>query len=138
MKYLGIDYGTKRVGVAVSDENGSLAFPREILKNDSDLISNLGNIINSLSIESIVVGESLDGFGLPNQVNTKIEDFIENLKKEFNLPVHKEKEFFSSFEAHGRLGKESLNDRKTKIVKGEDLDSKSAAIILQRFLDIRK
>ena len=41
----------------LSDENGSLAFPREILKNDSDLISNpLGNIINSLSIESIVVG----------------------------------------------------------------------------------
>lgn len=138
MKYLGIDYGTKRVGIAVSDESGTLAFPRETLKNDSDLISNLGNIIKSLNIESIVIGESLDNKGLANQVNQDIEDFVRVLENEFNLPVYKEKEFFSSFEAHGRLGKESLNDRKTKIVKGDELDSKASAIILQRFLDKRK
>lgn len=135
MKYLGIDYGTKRLGVAVSDESGTLAFPRETFKNDSNLVSNLKHIIKSLNIESIVVGESLDNRGLANQINQDIQEFVKVLENEFNLPVFKEKEFFSSFEAHGRLGKKSLNDRKTKIIKGDELDSKAAAIILQRFLD---
>lgn len=135
MKYLGIDFGTKRVGLAISDENATFAFPKETLKNDENLISNIKNIIESEKIEAIVIGESLDVEGLENKVNQSILNFIENLKQEFNLPVNKEKEFFSSFEAHGRLGKESMNDRKTKIEKGNDLDSKAAAIILQRYLD---
>ena len=135
MKYLGIDFGTKRVGLAISDENATFAFPKETLKNDENLISNLKNIIESEKIEAIVIGESLDVEGLENKVNQDIKNFIEILNKEFNLPIEKEKEFFSSFEAHGRLGKESMNDRKTKIEKGNDLDSKAAAIILQRYLD---
>lgn len=138
MKFLGIDFGTKRVGIAISDENGSFAFPKITLKNDENLFKNLKEIINLEKIESIVVGESLDMHGLANTVNINISKFIEVLQKEFTLPVTKEKEFFSSFEAHGRLGKESLYDRKTKIEKGLDLDSKAAAIILQRFLDKRK
>lgn len=135
MKYLGIDFGTKRVGIAISDENGTFAFPKTILKNDKQLILNLGTIIQNEKIESIVIGESLNEQGLANKVNQDIKNFIEILNKEFNLPIEKEKEFFSSFEAHGRLGKESMNDRKTKIEKGNDLDSKAAAIILQRYLD---
>lgn len=135
MKYLGIDFGTKRVGIAISDENGTFAFPKTILKNDKQLILNLGAIIQNEKIESIVIGESLNEQGLANKVNQDIKNFIEILNKEFNLPIEKEKEFFSSFEAHGRLGKESMNDRKTKIEKGNDLDSKAAAIILQRYLD---
>lgn len=135
MKYLGIDFGTKRVGIAISDENGTFAFPKTILKNDKQLILNLGAIIQNEKIESIVIGESLNEQGLANKVNQDIKNFIEILNKEFNLPIEKEKEFFSSFEAHGRLGKESMSDRKTKIEKGNDLDSKAAAIILQRYLD---
>jgi putative Holliday junction resolvase len=138
MKYLGIDFGTKRIGLAISDENATFAFPKETLKNDANLLSNLKNILINENIGFIVIGESLDNDGMSNQVNQDIKDFIETLNKKFTLPIYKEKEFFSSFEAHGRLGKESLNDRKTKIEKGNDLDSKAAAIILQRYLDKRK
>ncbi len=138
MKYLGIDFGTKRIGIAISDDLGSFAYPRTILKNDEKLIENLKHLILTEGIEYIVIGESLNDKGISNQVNQNIKNFVEILSKEFNLPVNKEQEFFSSFEAHGRLGKESLNDRKTKIEKGNDLDSKAAAIILQRYLDKRK
>lgn len=138
MKFLGIDFGTKRLGVAISDENATFAFPKTVLQNDEKLISNLGAIIQNEKIESIVIGESLNEQGLANKVNQDIKNFIEVLDREFSLPIEKEKEFFSSFEAHGRLGKESMNDRKTKIEKGSDLDSKAAAIILQRYLDKRK
>lgn len=138
MKFLGIDFGTKRIGIAISDENATFAFPKTVLKNDKNLVSNLSELIQNEKIESIVIGESLDEQGLANKVNQDIKNFIEVLEREFNLPIEKEKEFFSSFEAHGRLGKESLNDRKTKIEKGSDLDSKAAAIILQRYLDKRK
>ncbi len=138
MKYLGIDFGTKRIGIAISDDLGSFAYPRTILKNDEKLIENLKHLILTEGIESIVIGESLNDKGISNQVNQNIKNFVRVLEVEFNLPVNKEQEFFSSFEAHGRLGKESLNDRKTKIEKGNDLDSKAAAIILQRYLDKRK
>ena len=53
MKFLGIDYGTKRIGLAVSDENGTLAFPKEIVLNDADTLKRLGEIIEQEKILEI-------------------------------------------------------------------------------------
>ena len=137
MKLLGIDYGTKRVGLAFSDENGALAFPLTILSNAKDLLEKLEEIIKKENIQEIVVGESLDQNNNPNKISKELEEFIGLLTLKFFLPIHKEKEFFSSFEAHSRMGKEVNNARKDKFAKTKDLDSKAAAIILQRFLDRR-
>jgi putative Holliday junction resolvase len=57
MKYLGIDFGTKRIGLAISDENATFAFPKETLKNDANLLSNLKNILINENIGFIVIGE---------------------------------------------------------------------------------
>ncbi len=135
MRFLGVDYGTKRVGLALSDENGTLAFPFTIISNTKNLIEEEGDIIKKENIGEVVVGESRDEANKENKIQTAVEKFILELEKQFSLKVHKEKEFFSSFEAHSRMGKESNNARKDKFAKTEDLDSKAAAIILQRFLD---
>ena len=45
MRFLGIDYGTKRIGLAISDENGKIAFPKEILPNDFHVFDRLGVLI---------------------------------------------------------------------------------------------
>ena len=50
MKFLGIDYGTKRIGVAISDEEGILAFPKEIVLNDSSSFKRIGEIIKAENI----------------------------------------------------------------------------------------
>ena len=134
MKYLGIDYGTKRVGVAVSDETATLARPFSTLKNDALLIAELSAIVAKENIGGIVVGLSTG-----NKVEEAITDFIARLTLETMLPIERVTEAFTSYEAHGRQGKESKTARAAKTpAKPADLDAGAAAIILARFLEKKK
>jgi putative Holliday junction resolvase len=135
MKYIGIDFGSKRVGLSLSDEEGKFAFPIEVLKNDTNLVSSILEIIKNESVSMIVIGESLNQENQKNDIEYEIEKFITTLDGEINLPIVREKEFFTSFEAHSREGKEQNNARENKKIKTENLDAKAAAIILQRYLD---
>jgi putative Holliday junction resolvase len=137
MRFLGVDYGTKRVGLALSDENGTLAFPFTTLLNTKNILEEIEEIIEKENIEELVVGESRDADNSENKINKKIEDFIYKLKENSQIKIHREKEFFSSFEAHSRMGKEANSARQAKFSKTTELDSKAAAVILQRFLDRR-
>jgi len=137
MRFLGIDYGTKRIGIAVSDENIILAFPKGILPNDLNIFKNLEEILKTENVSEIVVGESVDFKGQENVVSKEIEIFISELKNKFNLPVYEQKEFLTSVEARGREGKEINNDRKIKREGSKKIDDSAAALILQRYLDRR-
>ncbi len=140
MRFLGIDYGTKRIGVAISDENGSLAFPKEIVLNDVSTFKKIGEIIKKEKIGEIVVGESVDFSGKLNVLSGRIEVFILELKEKFKLPVHKQKEFLTSVEAR-KMGssKKDFNQAqshsKVKQIKSGRVDASAAALILQRYLD---
>lgn len=140
MRFLGLDYGTKRIGVAISDENATLAFPKEIILNDVSTFEKLGEILRSENISEIVIGESVDFNGKPNVLSAKIEVFIQELKEKFKLPIHKQKEFLTSVEA--RRSKDSKRDlsptqahSKLKGKKIGRVDAGAAALILQRYLD---
>jgi len=126
MKALGIDYGTKKVGVAISDDTGSIAFPKAVLRNSHTLMGELRSMSESSAVTDIVVGQSLNTDGTENLVMEDIKGFIKRLEKESGLPVHLEPEFFTSEEA--RKGEVSLHM----------LDAAAAALILQRFLDKQK
>ena len=131
MKYLGIDYGTKRTGVAVSDDSGTLARPVAVIKTSSALIDDLQKIISKEGIESIVIGNS-EG----NKVQNDINELIAQLTITTFLPVETMTEAFTSVEAHGRKGKEQMSARSSKAPqKPGDLDARAAAVILQRYLD---
>jgi putative Holliday junction resolvase len=139
-KFLGIDYGTKRIGTAVSDDNSTLAFPKEIILNDQDVFRNFGKIIKAEKISEIVVGESVDFSGKLNALSARIEVFILELGEKFNLPIHKQKEFLTTVEARrskdGKSGMtQSQAHSKVKQIKSGRADAKAAAIILQRYLD---
>jgi len=135
MRYLGIDYGSKRVGLALSDEDGSMAFPYKIIKNNLELVDSIHNICGEEEVSAIVLGESHDLSGKPNKIMGSIEEFKRNLEGELDLPIYFEKEFMTTIEARGRTGKEVNNAKKIK--KGEQVvaDASAAALILQRFLD---
>ena len=122
-RFMGIDYGTKRIGVSVSDENYTLAFPKEIVPNDESAFGRLGKIIREENVSEIVVGESVDFKGKLNKLSDEIEVFISGLKERFKLPVYKEKEFLTSVEA-----------RRYQTKPGR-ADASAAALILQRYLD---
>lgn len=123
MRYLGIDYGIKRVGVAVSDEGGALAFPYAILPNNRNLVEEIRKICAREKIGTIVVGESVDYKGEPNVVMEKIRPFIASLEKVTSLPVVTEREFLTTQQARF-FQKEK-----------EHVDDSAAAIILQSYLD---
>jgi putative Holliday junction resolvase len=127
-RFLGIDYGTKRIGLAISDEGATLAFPKEVLLNDKNTFSRLAEVVKSENIIEIVVGESTNFAGGVNPVGSEIEAFISELTKYFPLPIRKQKEFLTSVEARRYKDK----DRQSGV------DAGAAALILQRYLDLVK
>lgn len=124
-KFLGIDYGSKKVGVALSDEEGRVAFPKAILGNNSQLIDELKNYVKENLVGTIVVGESLTSAGAENKIMLEARAFAKCLGKKTGRPVFFEKEFFSSVEARRYMGH-------------PEVDDSAAALILQRYLDREK
>jgi putative Holliday junction resolvase len=137
MKHIGIDYGTKRVGIAISDDGGSFAFPYKIIPNDMALVDTVHNICGEEEVAAIVLGESSDLSGKPNKVMGSIEEFKRNLEAELDLPVYLQKEFMTTVEARGRAGKEQNDARKVAKGEAKQADASAAALILQRYLDKR-
>ncbi len=127
MKTLGIDYGTKRVGVAVSDDTATLAFPKAVLRNSHTLLDEIKSIIKNNRVKEIVVGQSLNTDGSENLLMEDIKRFVTILEKEIGLAVFLEPEFFTSEEA--RKGKKNGG------VSKHMMDASAAALILQRYLD---
>ena len=125
MKYLGIDYGTKRIGVAISDEGGSFAFPKAIIATE-DLFEYLMDLLIEEQVDGIVIGESLATNGEENELTGKIQILGKKIEERVKKPVFFIREDFSSVEAHRYQTKAGVRD-----------DS-AAAIILQRFLDKKR
>jgi putative Holliday junction resolvase len=140
MKFLGIDYGAKRIGLAISDENGQIAFPREIIPNDKKALIAIGELIQEESIADVVVGKSMDFSGAPNSISKDIESFGGELASQYGVKIHKQQEFLTSVEAR-KAGKTKASFQKSgahskmKKVKDKKADASAAALILQRFLD---
>ena len=139
MKILGVDFGTKRIGLALSDDGGSLAFPESIISNDKSTIEELRKLIEKYSIKEIVVGLPTIDKEEDTTATEGAKNFAKKMEEEFGLPVHMMDERFSSHNIFtDKVGKESLHARKQKMVKPVDIDAQAAALILQRYLDSRK
>ena len=123
MRFLGIDFGTKRVGIALSDESGTLAFPHSVIMNDKELVGQVVRIAEEQKVEAVIVGESKNLDGKDNPLMKDIEVFVTAVHKEAKKPVHLEPEFWSSVQAGRWQG------------KTDKLDASAAAIILQSYLD---
>ncbi len=123
MKYIGIDYGTKRIGIAISDDNGKIAFPKSILENDHKMLENLKKIIVENSINKIIIGESKNYKMEDNEIMTEIIDLKKVLETELEIDVYLNPEYLTSMEARNVSG------------KTEKIDASAAAIILQDYLD---
>jgi putative Holliday junction resolvase len=126
MRYLGIDYGTKRIGVALSDESNVFALPHSVIQNSKKLVDDLNTIICDNNIEVIVLGESKNFKGEENPVMKDIKKFKDNIENTLGKRVVYEPEFLTSHQAERFQGKTNT------------LDASAAAIILQSYLDKMK
>lgn len=125
MKYLGIDYGSKKLGFAQSDDDGRFAFPLMISPNDKNILKDTVELIREIKISTVVIGESVDGKGKPNPIAKEARAFGKQLEDAVDVKIYFEKEWYSTVEARSQSGKESCRE----------VDDQAAAIILQRCLD---
>jgi len=133
-KLLGIDYGSKRVGVAVSDEEGNLAFPKVVLENSGNLAQAIADIYKKEDAHGVVMGESKDYKGRANEVMKDIVALKDVLERELSMEVHMEPEYMTSMQA-ARLPERMRRGQEYAQGKNDKLDASAAAIILQSFLD---
>lgn len=116
-KYLGVDIGQKKVGVAVSDDEGSVAFPLTALKHEG-CVEQLLTLIAERGITTVVFGESLNLDGTANPIMKEVQKIADVVRKKAEVVF--EPEQFST-QAAARLGKGT--------------DAEAATIILQSHLD---
>jgi putative Holliday junction resolvase len=125
MKYIGIDYGGKRIGIALSDPTGAIAFPHSTVEN-STAIEIIKKEVELKRVNMIIVGDTLSYSGKENTVTKEADAFVEKLKLETGIPVERVWEAGSSIEA-SRYAPEGESHN----------DASAAAIILQRYLDTK-
>ncbi|KKR08000.1 MAG: hypothetical protein UT55_C0015G0007 [Candidatus Peregrinibacteria bacterium GW2011_GWE2_39_6] len=123
-KIIGIDYGKKSIGIAISDPNRIIAFPRVVLKgkNCAENLAKIREFIAREKIEEIVVGWPLSMQGEVTTQTKETQQFIEVLVATFGLPVAKMDERLTTIQA--------------KKSKGDD--AVAAQILLQTYLDMVK
>ncbi len=132
-RYLGVDYGTKRIGLAISDDLGLTARPLEVVGRD-DLASSLQRIADEYDLAGVIVGlpTSLGGGEGPSA--TAARELGREIGETIEVPVEFVDERFTSRIAENALLEADMRRRSRK----ETVDKVAAAIILQSFLDSRR
>ncbi|MDO8408367.1 MAG: Holliday junction resolvase RuvX [bacterium] len=141
MRYLGVDYGSKRVGLALSDEAGTMGFPHDIIANTPRLAGVLRALIARENVGAVVIGESRTLLGGENPIAQSAHALGEALEREAGVPVAYESEVFTTVEAR-RPPEPSFAEatkdkkpRKSRAAKRRaDVDASAAALILTSYL----
>jgi putative holliday junction resolvase len=128
MSIIAIDYGGRRIGVAVSD-TGTIARPHSVVKNEGEIIDKLARIASELDAETIVVGIARRANS--DRGEQKFRDFAERLRQKTCKPVVLWDEALSTTEAARQLREGGTNRRDAQ----REIDMHAAAVILQSYLD---
>ena len=122
MRFMAIDYGEKRVGVASTDESGSFALPRVVLDNDATLLEKVIRFKVENKIDKIILGESKNFAGEDNLIQKKILEFKTELEEK-GAEVLMHPEILTTMEARQIQGQTNMTD------------ASAAALILKSFLE---
>ncbi len=123
MRLIGIDYGEKRIGIALSDEQAKFSFPHSVVINNKKTMQEIKKICEINNVSKIILGQSLNYSNQPNPIMEKIELFKDSLEKEIKLPVVYQTETLTTQEAKRIQG------------KTEKIDASAAALILRSFIE---
>ena len=132
-RILGIDYGTVRIGLALSDPTGTLASPLPFLENQSpqQVTTALSELIQTHQIDGLIIGlpRNMDGTYGPSA--QKVRDFIAQIQKSISLRITPIDERLTTAQASKQLSGIGLNQKQLR----KKVDSSSACLILQQYLD---
>lgn len=132
MRLLGVDFGLKRVGLAVTDDEGRMAFPlKTLVRTTRDaMFEEILSIIEAERIGTVVVGLPLDLDGSETLTTRQAINFGRSLERRTEAPVVFADERLTSIEAEGLLHEAGISGKKLK----KALDSQAAVLILESYL----
>jgi putative holliday junction resolvase len=132
MRLLAVDFGSKNIGIAISDGLGITARPVETIRRSSlkSVIEQLKFLITDLEAEGVVVGLPLKLDGAPGDAAEQVLRFVEQLGAEIDIPVFTQDERLTSYEAEQLMMERGWN-RKQRKAKSDEI---AAMIILQDYL----
>ncbi len=134
MRVLGVDYGRRRIGLALSDETGTLASPLPTFvrsRSETQDLDALASLIERHGVTSVVVGLPLNMDGTRGEMAQEVEAFADRLRDRTSLPVDLFDERLSSDEAERVLLEADLPRRRRKELR----DGLAAVVILQGYLN---
>ena len=123
MKILGVDFGSKRVGIAIADTEAGMAFPKAVLEKNSTFFEEFKNVCEAEKVSFVVLGESKDFNMNDNKIMEAIHAFKKQVEDELHLSVIMHPEFMTSAQAVHEQGVNNM------------IDASAATIILQSYLD---
>tara|TARA_B000000557_G_scaffold264160_1_gene268663 strand:+ start:436 stop:849 length:414 start_codon:yes stop_codon:yes gene_type:complete len=132
-RILGIDYGNRRIGLAISDPLNIFAKPFDTIDKNKKpkFLNEIYEVIKNMNIEKVVVGLPLNMKGIDSEQTKIVRKFVQILKKKINIPIIFQDERLSSKSAKEYLIMQNISPSKNK----KSVDSVAASIILQEFLD---
>ena len=135
MRVLAIDFGEARIGLAISDPEGTLAVPLTTLTrtSDRDVIDQIAEIADREAVEQIVIGEPLNLDGTVGDAALRVRSFAKKLEVRLPLPCQRIDETLTSVEARERLQDAGVNPRDHP----ERIDAVAAQVLLEQFLATR-
>lgn len=134
MRFLGIDYGTRRIGLSYGDELGiAMPLPALVDADAAKRWSGLAAVVSQRRIEELVIGYPLNMDDTAGFKAKEVDVFAERLRREFSLPVHLVDERLTSHEAESSIPKH----RRQAVRASGVIDSRAATLILQDFLNQR-
>jgi len=133
MRILALDHGTKRVGVAISDELKMIAQPLEFIPAEpfEAFLTRLNEVLSEKEVELIVVGLPRSLSGNCGPAALKVQDFVEALKSEVGIPIRTWDERLTSVQANRSLREAGMRGQQRR----QTVDKVAAAILLQSYLD---
>lgn len=137
MRLLGIDYGEKKIGIAISDESAKFAFPHSVIDNVSlnSVLKAIKIICDKNNIAKIVIGQSLTYKMQPNPIMKRVEKFKLFIEERLKIPMEYESEILTTKQAQRTIEKPKTGARMKPRKKDEKIHASAAALILQSYLD---
>lgn len=133
MRYLAIDHGQKRTGLAISDASETLVSPHSVIEtaSEEELLRRISDVLVAEGIDAIVVGLPINMDGTESDRSRKVRQFVLAMQELTDKPVHLHDERLSSFEAGYLVGDLELTRKKKK----KRLDAIAASSILRSFFE---
>lgn len=131
MRYLAIDYGTKRTGLAICDQAETIASPLTVIRGQKELLKKISEVIEKENVDAVVLGLPLNMDGSQGTQTKLVLKFAAQLQNCLDIPVFLQDERLSSFGAEEKLTSAKYTRKKAR----KRLDAVAAAEILKSFLE---